>query len=246
MGPAALAILVLVPPSFSPSATDLYDQARAALEAHTTFAIAPYDLFDDNLRRSAIGACANEPACFAALARRSGYEGQSLLVLSAAEVPDGPKLVAAKLISRRGELLGRSSQPLSDGLTPLLAAALAEHGWDRVGSLVVETIPPGAEVAVLGRSCVTPCRLDRLMPGETQVELRINGSTVRRDAITVSAGPPTRYTATLDVDKPTPFYATWWFWTATAVVAAGATTAAVVATRPDDGPDLVCLGRIDC
>jgi hypothetical protein len=237
-------ILILTPEGFQIPVSEIDDRARAALESKTLLEIAPADLFSEEVRLEVVRTCAGSAACFLEKFGQTSSKVDVLLVLTIADLPDR-RLVAARTVrARDGNELARAAHevskdaPLAGALDVVLSQVFAE-GWGRVGSIAVTTTPPGARAELGARTCLTPCRFDRIPLDLHAIALSKEGFVPASRSVDVRG--PITVDVVLDPEpEPWVWYESPWIWTAVGVVVVGASVGTYFALR-EPPPDDVCI-----
>lgn len=118
---------------------------------------------------------------------------------------------------------------------PIEAKLVPKQRAPEQALIVVRTTPP-ADLALDGRALGRAPLEARIDAGTYVLTANASGYREERVPMTVSLGD--RREVDLTLEKSSPFYARWWFWTGIAVVAAGGIASYVVLTTersPDEG-----------
>jgi hypothetical protein len=242
----AIGILVLTPPGFELSPSDVYDTARAILERETLLEIAPYDVFSESMRQDAVRTCANDPSCFLERFLATGTRIDLLLVATVAEVVREWR-VGLRLIDAKGSSLGQlggecDRSTLGPAMNDLLARLIPSTIWGQLGSIEVITDPPGARAELGAKSCFTPCRFDRIAPGEHAILFRREGFVAQRAAVNVKARDAAKVELALAPEvEPSKWYEGPWLWIGIGIGVAAAGAGVGIYFLARDRPDDVCI-----
>jgi hypothetical protein len=118
-----------------------------------------------------------------------------------------PKELTVTLVQfKPTRLARRASEPFADAASASLDLGIIARdllGPTLAGGLTVETQPPGARVAVDGRSAgITPLTLEGVTPGQHQVELKLDG--YQPHAVNVKIRPGVREAVLADLEPTAP------------------------------------------
>lgn len=224
-------------------ATILSDEIRA----HTTLDLVDADALPAGRTAADFRQCAGSPACFMRLAQEKNADFEELLVLSVDEI-ESQKLVSYRRIAvdpsagaREVELGTVDSQSAEDTFTGLLLAATRKAFasiWDKFGRIQVDVKPDGALVSVAGKSCISPCAVERVVVGRHDLEVHRDGYSSARISVEVAAGSTALAQAELTPEES--LGGSPWIWAAASVaVVAGAITAIVLVTQ--SSPARTCV-----
>jgi hypothetical protein len=241
---AAIGILALTPPGFELSASEVYELARAVIEKETILEIAPFDVFSESMRQDAVRTCANDPACFLERFTATGTKIDLLLVASVADVDD-QWLLGLRLVGAKGEDLGQlgtecDRSSFSRAMEDQLARLIPPSIWGQVGSIEAITRPAGARAELGARTCLTPCRFERVALGEQTIMFGLDGFEPKRETVKV-----THEGARVDVvlaaeAEPDAWYESPWVWVGVGVGVVAASVGIFFIAR-GTGPDDVCI-----
>lgn len=244
-----LGILVLTPESFELGAGELYQAARKTIEAETVLSVAAFDLFSESVRQGAIRRCAGDAKCFLSQFEQSGVPVDLLLTISVARLEDrlllGLRLIranpATELAAGGGEIAW--DLPLARVMDTELARIMPRELWGQISFVEARTEPQGAVVRIGGRSCTTPCRIDRLAPGAQDVVVEKAGYTAHQARIDAPAKKGAQLEAKLIAlpAQDEQLYESPLFWGAAGVLILGSVTAIALLTRGEPEMDLVCI-----
>ena len=246
--PPSVGVLVLVPEGSARSISEIYGATRRALETETVVRVAPLDVFSMDLRQDMVRTCAADPECFLRLVRRTRMTIDELLIVSLSSIGD-VSLVAARWLSVGGRREARShaieANPggtLDEAMQRVLPKVVPPGAWGYVASVDAVSDPPGAVATLRERSCVTPCRFGRLVPGDHDVSFALEGH--RAAAVSTRASPksPAVARVTLEPVATTEWYESPWVWVAVGVGLAGASVGAYFAADiGEPPPERVCI-----
>lgn len=248
-----VAILILSGEEAGVPLSEVYAGARNAIEGHTAINVAPLDAIALDVREAAVRDCAGKAACFAQRVR--GGEANLLLTVSVDRIDeDGGLLLGLRLVDIETEQqIGATGDEIPAGMSmrgameQQLPDVFPPTVWNQIGVLVVETNPSTAEVSVAGRSCVSPCTLERLVPGTYEVSVRKAGYIDWKGPATVEAGRTVTVQRTL-AEPEGSIVTSPWLWGGVGVAVIGASVAAFFLLRSDDSPVNVCISPdpMDC
>ncbi|MCC6811777.1 MAG: PEGA domain-containing protein [Deltaproteobacteria bacterium] len=102
------------------------------------------------------------------------------------------------------------------------------------GTVRIAGVPNGAVISLDEKNAgVGPSEIGQVKQGVHTLRVDASGYEPFKRAFLMRSGGSVSLDVSLSEKKGTPFYATWWFWTVTGVVVAGAvTTGVVLGTRP--------------
>lgn len=198
--------------------------------------------------------CGSDSACVAAVLADAGATlGLRTIVNFAIE----PPLVTVSWVglhdeaARTPEIRQVEGGDWARAVAEAVDAVLLARGFEAGGRLVVRTEPPDLTVELLApeRGRRGADGAFRLLPGRHLVRATdAAGRAVEGEAV-ITAKTSAELVLTLPAAGEAPpeggsILSKWWFWTGVGVLAAGAATAAVVATNPlggDSGPGCVCI-----
>ncbi|MBI2378885.1 MAG: PEGA domain-containing protein [Deltaproteobacteria bacterium] len=236
----------------APDALD--DAARQEIESNTALALAPRDSFSNDLRTQTVSKCAGDPKCFANALRTAGVDVDLILTISATNVGEGTLLGLRLIDADKGQGgqnvkdIATFGEELPSGSSPVRATKEFTKNvfpptiWGQIASVVVEVDQPSAEVLVGASQCVSPCKLDRMLPGRYPVVVKKSGFVNWTGDVSLAA----KGTETLKVsmiEEETPLTSSPWFWGAIGLGVAAVGTAAIVLATANDGPVVVCIAR---
>ncbi|MEO1228354.1 MAG: PEGA domain-containing protein [Myxococcota bacterium] len=240
-----IAVLVLSGDKSGFPVSEVYGAARRPLERYTALRVAPLEAIGLEERDAAIRECAGNAACFVRRLRAARDDVDLLLTVSV-DRPDEDLLLGLRLIETRGRralaALGDEvpfGMSLEGALERRLPGVVPANVWGQVSSLEIQSAPSEAEVSVAGRICITPCTLERLLPGPYEVTLRKSGRLPWQDTVTLRRGE-NRVDATLPVPERS-FFASPWFWAGVGAVAIAGAAVTWAVLDQEDPPGVVCF-----
>lgn len=243
----------------APSTQALFDATKDAIQWRRGLEAVPYNvLFLEGAApvARALRECGAEPEC---IARTMQSNRIDLLLNVIASYAIDPPLVTLTLIEGVGGQPRQTAvfepaprRTVVEELPSRAAALLDEAGFERVGGASIAVVPAGATIALVGadleRSEAGQSTF-RAAPGTYRLTVTLGGHEPVTREVVIAEGETTRVDLVMQpveveptlVEKP-------WFWVAVgAVVVGAATTAVVVATRPDaatclciTSPETVC------
>lgn len=236
--PQTVAILILSGAKSGFPLSEIYGATRRPLEEHTALKVAPLEAIGLDERDAAIRDCAGDAECFVRRVRAARDDVDLLLTVSV-DRPDDVLLLGLRLIDTHSrEQLGAigSEVPfgmsLDGALEDRLPDVVPPRIWGDISSLAIQSSPESAEVWVGDLTCITPCRIERLLPGRYEVLIRKSGREPWREDVELQRG---RNTVEADLFAPGgSLLESPWFWTAVgAVVVAGGVTTYVLLQEPE-------------
>ncbi|MEQ8278221.1 MAG: PEGA domain-containing protein [Deltaproteobacteria bacterium] len=256
--PQAIAILptVVGDSDAAPTSRALFDATRDATAWRRGLVAVPYNtLFLEGAAPVArtLRECGARPDCIRRVMREHDID---LLLNVIASYAVDPPIVTLTLIDDGESTQNVVFQPAASSVTALLpnkaAQLLDTAGFDRVGGASIAVVPAGARIALEGadleRSDAGQSTF-RATPGTYALSVTLDGHEPIRREVSIAEGETTRVELLLQPIAVEPaIVERHWFWVAVgAVVVGAATTAVVVATRPDaatclciGGPETVC------
>lgn len=212
-----IALLILSSPTSGFPLTEVYAAIRRPIERNTALRVAPLEAIGLDERDAALRACAGDAACFVRRVRAA--QRADLLLTVSVDRPGEDLLLGLRLIdTRRRKEIGATGAEVPAGMS--LEGAMARRlpdivppsVWGEIASIEIRSEPPAAEASIAGRSCVTPCRFDRLIPALYEVQLRKAGQKPWRETVTLERGRVAQVEARLSAPRQ-PFFEKPWFWT---------------------------------
>jgi hypothetical protein len=256
--PRSVAVFVLSGEQVGTPISELYAAARRGIEAETALEVAPFEVFPPSMRETAVRECAGNGACFAKKVREAAVEVDLLLLVSADRIGDGVllglRLVDLRVAARGGNPnLATVGEQLPEGISLIramrdyLAQVFPRDLWGQVASLRVEVDQPNAEVVVGAKTCVAPCALERLPPGDYELLVRKAGYIDHRAALTLASRQQEVVQVTL-VGESGGLTSSPWFWGAIGVGVVGAAVTSILIATSAGGRQTICIGATieDC
>lgn len=248
MAMKTIAVLLISGEEIGIALSEIYSNARSVIEANTALNVAPLDVISLDERAQAVRRCAGRGACFADTVRSSeSASNVGLLLTVSADRLDEGYLLGFRLVDvETSKEIGAAGDEVPTGMSLLgameqqLPGVFPKEIWGQIAGVAIESDPPNAEVTVGPRSCVSPCELSRLAPGEYDIVVRKSGYLPWQQKATLNAREQTKVSAKLAAPEGG-VATTWWFWTLVGVVVVGGATAAVVATRPTSRVVTICI-----
>lgn len=249
----SIAIFVLSGEEVGTPISELYGAARRGIESETALDVAPLEVFPASVREAAIRQCAGSGTCFADRVRQAGVDVDLLLLVSADRLGEGT-LLGLRLVDLRLAAEGRKpdlaaiGEQLPEGASLLrsmkdyLGSVFPQTIWGQVASLKIEVDQENAEVLVGPRACVSPCKFDRMPPGDYDVVIRKAGYQQWRRAVQLRSRQDETISATL-IEEESSLTSSPLFWGAIGLGAAAATVGAILLLRPNDGPFTICIAE---
>lgn len=247
-----IAVLLISGEEIGLAISEIYAGARSVIEANTSLNVAPLDVISLDERAAAIRQCAGRGACFAERVRSSASASNvGLLLTVSADRLDEGYLLGFRLVDvETAKDIGAAGDEVPVGMSLLgameqqLPGVFPKEIWGQVATVQIDSDPPNAEVTIAGRSCVSPCELTRLPPGDYEVTVRKQGYLPWSGMVTLVPREPARVSTTL-AEPAGGITSEWWFWAIIAGAVIGGTTAAIVATRPTDRVITICIASAD-
>lgn len=240
-----VSILILSGKQAGLALSGVYAASRRAIERHTALRVTPFDALVLAERQAALRTCAGQASCF--VRKVHDLAGADYLLAVSIDRLEGGLLLGLRLVEVRTEReVGAYGDEIAAGgsLLDVMERALSEvfpaSIWGHVGGVVVRTEPSNAEVYVGGRSCVSPCTLERLAPGPYPVAVRKSGFEPWQGSVAVTPGQAVFLRAKL-VESSGGFLSNPWLWTGVVAVAVAATVTSVVALGAGGDPLTVCI-----
>ena len=242
-----LAILILSGEEAGVPLSQVYADARKAIEANTALNVAPFDVIAVGQREEAIRDCAGDASCFARKVRENASMEVDLLLTASVDRLDDGLLLGLRLVEiGGGQELGAAGDEIPVGMSMAgamegqMPSVFPGSVWGQIAGVDITTTPEKAEVTIAGRSCVSPCQLRRLIPGTYEVSIKKSGYISTSEAITLPAKEIVKLQTELAEPEggvlSSPF-----FWGGVAAVAVGAAVAVAFAVRPSDRVINVCI-----
>lgn len=237
-GGGTLAVLILSGEEAGVPLSEVYATVRAELELHTRFDVLPLESITGADRASAIRECKGDPACLARRFRLVLEPLDRLLTISLQPIGDTLVLAMRLIDTRNGVVMGAVAEEVPVGMSAFVALrerlgpVFDEAGWGTVAEVFITSEPGQAQVRAAGRTCVTPCRLKRMPPGDYVLRISKPGHEERLRSVALVAGESLSVRVTLDRKKRSVF-ASPWLWAAVGVVATAGVSTAVVLSQED-------------
>lgn len=249
-GERTLGVLLLTPPDFEMPISDLYRAVRKTVESNTRLEVLPLDLFSESARQAAVRGCAGNARCFVERYLESGVAVDLLLTMSVARLEEELLVGVRVLNARPGVATGdlevgghsaSSRNTLEEGLPSILSRAFPARVWGQIAGVAITSNPPGAVLGIGRETCVAPCRIEKLIPGEQELSVTKEGFEPHAVRLKLVPGETRELQIELTAVDTSTWYTSPWFWGAVAVVVVGASVSTYVATRPGDSGDIVCF-----
>jgi hypothetical protein len=246
MATRTVAILIISGEEIGIPLTEIYSNARRVIETNTALTVAPLDVITLEERVEAIRKCAGDGACFAAKLRAVASNVGFLLTVSADRLDEGFLLGFRLVDVETQKEIGAAGDEIPVGMSMIgamenqLPSVFPASVWGQIATISIESEPSGAEVAVGGRSCVSPCELTRMIPGKYDITIKKGGYTPYQGTVTLSAKESAKVSQTLKVpDSSILSSPIFWGIIGAAVVAGGVLT--FIALRPNDRTVNLCI-----
>lgn len=240
-----IAILVLSGDKSGFPVSEVYGAARRPLERNTALRVAPLEAIGLAERDDVIRACAGDAACFVRRLRAARDDVDLLLTVSV-DRPDEDLLLGLRLIRTRDRTAIAAvgdevpfGMSLEGAMERRLPDLVPPSVWGQVATVEVLSVPSSAEVSFADRTCITPCRLERMRPGFHEVLLRKSGRLPWRETVSLGRGA-NRVEATLAAPKRS-LLENPWFWTAVGVAAVAGGVATWALLDQDDPGRVLCF-----
>ncbi len=244
--PGTVAILILSGEEAGLALSDIYADARKAIEGHTALNVAPLDAIGLAEREAAIRECAGKADCFARKVRINSGTIDQLLTVSVDRLDQG-LLLGFRLVDVKTEQeLGATGDEVPVGMS-MFGAMEQQLGqvfpttiWNQIASVTITTEPPNAEVSLGGRACASPCELKRMIPGTYEVLIKKAGYVPWNGTVTLTPDRP----AVVDTVLAEPaggITSSPLFWGAIGAAVVGAGIATFFLLRPDDRTINLCI-----
>lgn len=242
-----VAILILSGEDAGIPLSEIYGNARKAIEENTALNVAQLDVIGLNEREAAIRECAGKAACFARKVRTNATTQVDLLLTASVDRLDEGTLIGFRLVDvGSAQEIGAAGDEVPVGMSMLgamerqLPEVFPKSVWGQIANLEIATTPEGAEVNAAGRSCVSPCELTRLPPGTYAISIRKAGYEPWSGSVTLSSQQTTKVEQTL-AEPPAGITSNPLFWTGIAAVVVGAGIGAFFLLRPQDRIVNICI-----
>ena len=244
-----IAVLILSGEEAGVPLSEVYADARRAVETHTALRVAALDAIGLAEREAAIRECAGQGDCFARKVRAAATTQVDLLLTASIDRLDEGLLLGLRLVDiESGQQIGASGDEVPVGMSVLgamerqLADVFPSDVWGQVADLRIETDPSNAEVSVAGRSCASPCELTRLFPGTYEVAAKKSGYLDWSGTVTLKAGGSGELVATLqEPERSLVSNPLFWAGVVAGAAAIGLTTFLIL--RPTDHLVNVCVAE---
>lgn len=243
-----IAVLILSTAASGYPLSEVYAAVRGPLERHTALQVAPLETIGIEERDVAIRECAGDASCFVRRLR-AARDGVDLLLTVSVDRPSDSVLLGLRLIDTRQETeVGATGDeiPIGTALERAFERRLAEvvprSMWGQVAALYVESDLGSAEASIGGRSCVTPCLIERLWPGAHEVVVRAPGLFPWRETVELEPGQTTRVSVGLRAPEP-PLYERPWFWVAVGAGLVAGIVGGYFLLQPSEREVVVCFAR---
>jgi hypothetical protein len=227
--------------------SEVYGNARKAIEENTALVVAPLDVISLNNREAAIRDCAGKAACFAAKVRGTAEVQVELLLTVSVDRLDEGTLVGFRLVDVGSEQeIGAAGDEVPVGMSMLgamerqLPDVFPKSVWGQIANLSVVTQPEGAEVTVAGRSCVSPCDLKRILPGTYAISIKKTDFEPWSGTVALAARETAKVEQTL-AEPPGGITSNPFFWGGIAAVVVGLGVGAFFLFRPNDRIVNICI-----
>jgi hypothetical protein len=241
-----VAILIISGEAMGVPLSEIYSNARRVIESNTALTVAPLDVISREERTDAIQKCAGNGACFAGKFRTIATNVGLLLTVSADRLEEG-FLLGFRLVDVETEKeIGTAGDEIPVGMSMIgamenqLPSVFPASVWGQIATVSVESDPPGAEVSVGGRSCVSPCELTRMVPGKYDIAIKKAGFAPYQGSVTLAAKDTAKVSQALSVPQSSIASSPIFWGIIGAVVIAGGVLA-YIALRPNDRTVNICI-----
>lgn len=244
-----VAILILSGEESGIPLSEVYGNARKAIEENSALVVAPLDVLALEEREAAIRECAGKAACFASKVRANATTQVDLLLTVSLDRIDEGTLLGFRLVDVGSEEeIGTAGNEVPAGMSLLgamerqLPEVFPRSVWGQISNLTVNTQPEGAEVTVAGRSCVSPCELTRIVPGTYDIAIKKSGYEPWSGQVTLNP----KETAKIDqilLEPPAGITSSPFFWGGIAAVVVAAGVGAFFLFKPDSRIVRICVAE---
>ncbi len=242
-----VAVLILSGEDSGIPLSEVYGNARKAIEENTALVVAPLDVLALEEREAAIRECAGKAACFAQKVRANATTQVDLLLTVSLDRLDEGTLLGFRLVDVGSEEeIGAAGDEVPVGMSMLgamerqLPEVFPKTVWGQISNLTITTQPDGAEVTVAGRSCVSPCELTRIVPGKYQVTIKKSGFDPWAGDVTLNAKETAKLEQVL-AEPPAGITSNPFFWGGIAAVVVAAGIGAFFLFRPESRIVSICI-----
>jgi hypothetical protein len=244
-----VAILILSGEEAGIPLSEVYGNARKAIEENTALVVAPLDVLALEEREAAVRECAGKAACFAAKVRANATTQVDLLLTVSLDRLDEGTLLGFRLVDVGSEEeIGTAGDEVPVGMSMLgamerqLPDVFTTRVWGQIANLTVTTQPDGAEVTVAGRSCVSPCDLTRIVPGRYDIGIKKSGYEPWAGTVTLKPKESAKVEQTLN-EPPAGITSSPFFWGGIAAVVVAAGVGAFFLFRPESRVVSICIAE---
>lgn len=243
-----LAILILSGDEAGLALSETYSEARKVIEAHTAISVAPLDQIGVTDRETAIRSCAGKADCYVQRLSNTLAGISLLLTISVDRLEDGMLLGLRLVDVASKQEIGASGDEVPAGMSvsgameQQLATVFPGSTWDQIAEVSVTTEPPNAEVNVGGRSCASPCTLNRMVPGTYEVSINKEGFLPWKGNVTLVAKQNQAVSAVLQ-EPPAGLVSSPLFWGLVAAAAVGTGVAIFFLAQPSERVVRICIAE---
>ncbi len=242
-----VAVLILSGEEAGIPLSEVYGNARKAIEENTALVVAPLDVLALEEREAAIRECAGKAACFASKVRANATTQVDLLLTVSLDRLDEGTLLGFRLVDVGSEEeIGTAGDEVPVGMSMLgamerqLPDVFPKSVWGQISNLTITTQPDGAEVTVAGRSCVSPCELTRIVPGKYEVTIKKTDYEPWSGSVVLNPKETAKIEQAL-VEPPGGITSSPFFWGGIAAVVVAAGVGAFFLFRPESRIVTICI-----
>jgi PEGA domain-containing protein len=246
MATRTVAILIISGEEIGVPLSEIYSNARRVIESSTALTVAPLDVISREERTEAIQKCAGDGACFAGKFRAIAANVGLLLTVSADRLDEGFLLGFRLVDVETQKEIGAAGDEIPVGMSMIgamenqLPSVFPASIWGQIATVSIESDPPGAEISVGGRSCVSPCELARMVPGRYDITIRKAGYAPYQGTVTLAAKDTAKVSQALKVPDSS-IVASPLFWGIIAAVVVVGGAISFIALRPSDRTVNICI-----
>jgi hypothetical protein len=244
--PGTVAILILSGEEAGLALSNIYSDARKAIEGHTAMNVAPLDAIGLAEREAAIRECAGKADCFARKVRINSGAIDQLLTVSVDRLDQG-LLLGFRLVDVKTEQeLGATGDEVPVGMSMFgameqqLAQVFPTTVWNQIAAVTIQTEPANAEVSIGGRACASPCELKRMIPGTYEVTIKKAGYVPWTGTVTLTPDRAANVNTIL-AEPAGGITSSPLFWGAIGAAVVGAGVATFFLLRPSDRSIRLCI-----
>lgn len=243
-----VAILILSGDEAGLALSETYSEARKVIESHTALNVAPLDQIGVTDRETAIRQCAGKADCYITRLSNALAGVSLLLTISVDRLEDGMLLGLRLVDVSSKQEIGASGDEVPAGMSvsgameQQLSTVFPGSTWDQIAEVSVTTEPANAEVTVGGRSCASPCTLNRMVPGTYEVTINKEGYLPWKGNVTLVAKQNQAVSAVLQ-EPPAGLVSSPLFWGLVGLAAVGTGVAIFFLAQPSDRVVRICIAE---